>query len=284
MTYREAVEVMAQRLEQYEVPEAELQARYLLWHMTGMTGATWLLERESQISEEQLAVYRELVERRCTREPLQQITGEQEFMGLSFHVTKDVLIPRQDTEHLVMLALEHCAGKRVLDMCTGTGCIAISLAKLGNPVAVSAADISEAALAVARKNVSAHNVQVQFVQSDMFSNVSGRYDIIVSNPPYIPPEQMRELMPEVGEYEPHLALYGGEDGLDFYRILTRESKNYLMVGEDGVIRGMLLVEIGFDQGESVSALFREAGFAEVCVHKDYSGHDRVVTGWFRGSI
>lgn len=284
MTYQEAMAEATARLETQEVPEAALQAKYLLWHITHMNGAAWLMRRGESISREELEQYEALVTRRCTREPLQQITGEQEFMGLPFLVTKDVLIPRQDTEHLVMLALERCKGARVLDMCTGSGCIAVSLAVLGAPAEVTAVDVSPAALRVAEENARRLEAKVHFVLSDMFENMAGQYDMIVSNPPYIPPEQLRELMPEVRNYEPHLALYGGEDGLDFYRILTKEAKRFLRSGEQAVSTGetgrggYLMVEIGYDQGESVSALFREAGFTEVCVHKDYAGLDRVVTG------
>ncbi len=284
MTYQEAMAKATARLEAHEVPEATLQAKYLLWHVTHMDATSWLMRRSETISEEEQEQYEALVARRCTREPLQQITGEQEFMGIPFMVTKDVLIPRQDTEHLVMLALEQCKGARVLDMCTGSGCIAISLAMLGAPAEVTAVDISLAALHVAEENARRLEAKVHFIQSNMFENIQGQYDIIVSNPPYIPPEQLRQLMPEVLEYEPHLALYGGEDGLDFYRILTKEAKRFLCSGEqnasvDEIGRGgHLMVEIGYDQGESVSALFHEAGFTEVCVHKDYAGLDRVVTG------
>ncbi len=277
MTYREAMEQALRRLEASEVPEAELQAKYLLWHITGMNGAAWLMRREESIPDEVAAEYATLVERRCKREPLQQITGEQEFMGLCFHVNKDVLIPRQDTEHLVMLALEKCKGADVLDVCTGSGCIAISLAKLGEPKSVTAVDISEQALSVAKENALRLEADVHFAKSDMFSAVEGEFDVIVSNPPYIPPEQLRELMPEVREYEPRLALYGGEDGLDFYRVLAKEAPKHLRVGE-GSRGAYLMLEIGFDQGESVAGLLRDAGFENVEVHRDYAGLDRVVTG------
>lgn len=279
MTYREAMEQALGRLVASEVPEAELQAKYLLWHITGMNGATWLMRREESIPDEVAAEYVTLVERRCQREPLQQITGEQEFMGLSFYVNKDVLIPRLDTEHLVMRALERCKGADVLDVCTGSGCIAISIAKLTEPRSVTAVDISEQALSVAKENAARLGADVHFARSDMFSEVEGEFDVIVSNPPYIPPEQLRELMPEVREYEPRLALYGGEDGLDFYRILAQEAPKHLRVREDGS-GGYLMLEIGYDQGESVAGLLRDAGFENVEVHRDYAGLDRVVTGHF----
>ena len=220
--------------------------------------------------------YCELAEKRLARVPLQHLTGEQEFMGLPFRVTPDVLIPRQDTEHLVEEALACCEGRRVLDMCTGSGCIAISIARLGKPASVTGADISEAALAVAGDNAARLGADVAWVKSDMFAGIDGEFDVIVSNPPYIPPEQIEGLEPEVKDHEPRLALYGGEDGLDYYRTLVTEGAKHLRPARNGEEGGILIVEIGFDQGVSVPALFREAGFTGVRVRKDYAGLDRVV--------
>ncbi|MBO4626563.1 MAG: peptide chain release factor N(5)-glutamine methyltransferase [Lachnospiraceae bacterium] len=277
-SYRAAARVWTEALQQAGVPEAALQAERLLWHVCDMTPAAWLMRREEEISEAEWDEFSELAKRRLAREPLQYILGEQEFMGLPFTVTPDVLIPRQDTEHAVMEALACCEGKRVLDMCTGSGCIAVSIAKLGKPASVTGVDISEAALAVASANASRNDVAVSFVKSDMFSDVEGEFDVIVSNPPYIPPEQLAGLEPEVTDHEPRLALYGGEDGLLYYRVLVSEGAKHLRPAGDGETGGILIVEIGFDQGVSVPALFREAGFADVRVKKDYAGLDRVVIG------
>ena len=260
------------------VPEASLQAVRLMCHVAGMTPAMWLVRREERISDAEWDEFAALAKRRLSREPLQYILGEQEFMGLPFTVTPDVLIPRQDTEHAVMEALARCDGKKVLDMCTGSGCIAVSIAKLGKPASVDAADISRAALSVASANAMRNGVNVRFLESDMFEKITDVYDVIISNPPYIPPEQLRELEPEVKDYEPRLALYGGEDGLDYYRVLGAEGAKHLQPARNGETGGILIVEIGYDQGISVPALFREAGYAGVTVKKDYAGLDRVVIG------
>ncbi|MBP5354582.1 MAG: peptide chain release factor N(5)-glutamine methyltransferase [Lachnospiraceae bacterium] len=278
LTYREAARRWGESLQAAGVPEAALQAQQLLWYVCGMTPADWLMRREDTMPAEEWERYCELAEKRLARVPLQHLTGEQEFMGLPFRVTPDVLIPRQDTEHLVEEALACCEGRRVLDMCTGSGCIAISIARLGKPASVTGADISEAALAVAGDNAARLGADVAWVKSDMFAGIDGEFDVIVSNPPYIPPEQIEGLEPEVKDYEPRLALYGGEDGLDYYRTLVTDGAKHLRPARNGEEGGILIVEIGFDQGVSVPALFREAGFTGVRVRKDYAGLDRVVVG------
>ena len=277
-TYREAVQRGCEALQEAGVPEAFLQAQQLLWYVCGMTPADWLMRREDSIPAREWEAFSAVIEKRVTRIPLQYLTGEQEFMGLPFRVSPAVLIPRQDTEHLVEEALACCEGKRVLDMCTGSGCIAISIAKLGKPASVTGADISPEALAVAKDNAKRLEAEVTWVQSDMFAGIAGEYDVIVSNPPYIPPEQIVGLEPEVKDYEPRIALYGGEDGLEYYRVLVTEGAKRLRPAGNGEKGGILMVEIGYDQGVSVPALFREAGFADVRVKKDYAGLDRVVVG------
>ena len=189
--------------------------------------ADWLMRREDSIPAGEWEAFSAVIEKRVTRIPLQYLTGEQEFMGLPFRVSPAVLIPRQDTEHLVEEALACCEGKRVLDMCTGSGCIAISIAKLGKPASVTGADISPEALAVAKDNAKRLEAEVTWVQSDMFAGIAEEYDVIVSNPPYIPPEQIAGLEPEVKDYEPRIALYGGEDGLEYYRVLVTEGAKRL---------------------------------------------------------
>ncbi len=243
-----------------------------------MTREKWLLRSGEHITEAESTRYAELLGRRAGREPLQQIIGVSYFMGLPFKVTSDTLCPRQDTELLAETAIPLCKGAKVLDMCTGTGCLAISIAKLAGPASVTAADLSKPALSVAMANAKANGADVTFAASDMFENVGETYDVIVSNPPYIPAEQMDTLMPEVKDYEPRMALYGGEDGLDFYRILTAEGAKHLRPAGPEKKGGYLIVEIGFDQGKSVPELFRAAGFSDVTVKKDYAGHDRVVVG------
>ena len=278
MTYREALKTATVQLRNAQVPDADYDARELLFYVTGMTREQWLLRSGEHITEAESTRYAELLGRRAGREPLQQITGVQYFMGLPFSVTKDTLCPRQDTELLAETAMPLCTGAKVLDMCTGTGCLAISIAKLAGPASVTAADLSKPALSVAMANAKANGAKVTFAASDMFENVGDTYDVIVSNPPYIPAEQMDTLMPEVKDNEPRMALYGGEDGLDFYRILTAEGAKHLRTAGPEKKGGYLIVEIGFDQGKSVPELFRAAGFSDVTVKKDYAGHDRVVMG------
>lgn len=280
MTYREALKEAIVQLTNAGVPDADYDARELLLYVTGMTLSDWLMKASERIGDAEADRYAELVGRRAGREPLQQITGAQGFMGLSFHVTKDTLCPRPDTEILVEKAIPVCKDADVLDMCTGTGCIAISIAVLAGARSVTATDISEAALKVASDNAKRNRAEVKWILSDMFEKVEGTYDVIVSNPPYIDREQMENLMPEVKEYEPRAALFGGEDGLDFYRILTSQAKDYLRRGEgtQNGKGGFLIVEIGYDQGNAVAGMFRAAGFAEVELIRDYAGHDRVVLG------
>ena len=255
-----------------------------------MDRTQYYLHMNEPIRKDELAAYQKLAAERCTRIPLQYILGETEFMGLPFRVTPDVLIPRQDTEILVEEALARISpGMRVLDLCTGSGCIAVSLAKLGAATAeediaadmkedadarlcVTASDISEAALAVARENARINEVQVSFVQSDLFSNIEGTFDMIVSNPPYIPADVIPGLEPEVAEHEPHGALDGGVDGLEFYRRIVAGASGHLRLG------GWILFEIGCDQGEAVMKLLREVGYEEVSCKQDLAHLDRVVTG------
>lgn len=248
----------------------DIDAWYLLEYVTGMGRAEYFLKKNNTVPEETVTEYLELIKIRASHMPLQYITGSQEFMGLEFKVSGDVLVPRQDTETLVEYVLPFVKGKKVLDMCTGSGCIAVSLAKLGNAALCVAADYSEKALAVARQNAKLNNVNIQFIQSDMFKNITGSYDIIVSNPPYIETAVIDTLMPEVKEYEPRAALDGGRDGLSFYRIIGNKAKGYLYPG------GLLAVETGALQGSQVMAIFKESGYKDVCMQKDLSGNDRVV--------
>ena len=228
--------------------------------------------------------FRTFVKRRALKEPLQHITGVQNFMGYDFKVTPDVLIPRFDTEILVEQTLKGIEelntfsdnAVKILDMCTGSGCIAISLVllakKKGIDVKTCGADISDKALLVARENADRLSCEnVHFVQSDLFENISGeRFDIIVSNPPYIETDVIEELAPEVKNHEPRLALDGMADGLHFYRRIINAAGGYLSEG------GRIYFEIGYNQAEAVSTLLCEAGFKDVKVIKDLAGLNRVV--------
>ena len=225
--YKEGCE----RLEEANVPDARLDAWYLLEHVTGISKAAYYADPERGLAEGEVQEYFSYVQKRCRRIPLQHLTGEQEFMGLPFYVNEHVLIPRQDTEVLAEKALElKRPGMRVLDMCTGSGCILISLLRYSNDCAGLGVDISGGALRVAEKNaqniLSGFSGKVRFLESDLFENVEEMFDVIVSNPPYIPAGDMEGLMPEVRDYEPRIALDGGEDGLVFYRKILEGSRSH----------------------------------------------------------
>lgn len=261
------------------IQDARLDAGYLLEYSLGITKTEYLIHPEKMVSVQQDKAYMETIEKRCQRIPLQYITGQQEFMGLPFEVNRDVLIPRQDTEVLAEQVLKHIntmekngLAPEVLDMCTGSGCILISLAKLGKLGKAEGADISWKALKVAERNGKANGVSAVWIQSDLFQHINGMYDIIVSNPPYIESGEIPGLMPEVKLFEPKLALDGDQDGLYFYRQIIRKARDYLKES------GTLFFEIGYNQGEKVSKLMKQAGFTDIQIKKDLSGLDRVIWG------
>ena len=278
MTYRALVREGAALLEKANVPDSDLDAWYLLEFCLKRRGRkadrTWfLLHREESAEDAEIADYRALLKLRAERIPLQQIIGEQEFMGLSFAVNEHVLIPRQDTEILVEEAMGKAgAGMKILDMCTGSGCILLSLLKLVPGLSGVGADISPEALKVAEKNRERLSVKASFLEGNLFEKVTGRFDMIVSNPPYIPSAVIPTLMEEVREHEPIGALDGSGDGLAFYRRIVSDGWEYL---KDG---GWLLFEIGNDQAEAVTKLLEDAGFGEIYVRKDLAGLDRVAGG------
>ncbi|MCC8029346.1 MAG: peptide chain release factor N(5)-glutamine methyltransferase [Lachnospiraceae bacterium] len=328
MTYRDARVRAAGRLREAGIENERPESEFLLEFACGLSLNDYLLHQGDEMPPEQERIFRELIEKRCRRIPLQHLTGEQEFMGLPFYVNEHVLIPRQDTELLVEEAIcliengqntasvygkdlrlyaenssetgiapENCRqdctgaengagtenstgtedsretrGVRVLDLCTGSGCIAVSLKKFCPDVTVTGSDISAEALRVAVKNAARSGADVRFVQSDLFSDLTGQFHLILSNPPYIPTDVIPTLMPEVRDHEPCLALDGSPDGLFFYRKIIEDADRYLFPG------GCLLFEIGYDQGEAVSELMRDAGYTEIEVVQDLQGLDRVVKG------
>ena len=257
-------------LVQAGIADAELDAWYLLEYVSGMSRAAFFLHGEEEAAESQENAYLTLIRSRKEHIPLQHLTGTQEFMGMEFMVSKDVLVPRQDTELLVENLLPFVQDRQVLDLCTGSGCIGISLAKLGNPKSVDAVDLSKDALAVARENARNLQAEICFIESDLFTAVVKQYDVIVSNPPYIASDVIDTLMPEVKEHEPMMALDGGADGLDFYRRIAKEALIHLKS------EGMLWLEIGYDQGETVSEILRQQGYEQVACLKDLCGLDRVI--------
>ncbi len=212
--------------------------------------------------------FEDAIKRRIAGEPYAYIVGTKEFMKLKFIVNKNVLIPREDTEILVLEAIKQCK-RKVLDMCTGSGCIAVSLAKYLNPVSVDAVDISSRALNVAKKNAELNEVNVNFIWSNLFDKVLDKYEMIVSNPPYIRTSDMKMLQDEVKK-EPKRALDGGESGLIFYEQILKDARDYLT--DDGVI----LLEIGYEQAEDVARLMKENNYKKIRKIKDLSGNDRVM--------
>lgn len=260
-------------LREHAIEDAQTDAWLLMEYVTGISRALFLAERTSVMKEDDRQRYEKLLYERGRRIPLQHLTGTQEFMGFSFLVNEHVLIPRQDTEILVEETLRHLrAGMRVLDLCTGSGCIAISLAKLCPGISVDAADISQEALSTAGRNADRLGVDIRLIHSDLFEGISDVYDVIVSNPPYIRTGVIETLSEEVRLHEPHLALDGMADGLYFYRKIIRESAAHLKEN------GMLLFEIGHDQAAEVTELLREKGYQEIQTLQDLAGLDRVVKG------
>ena len=265
----------AARLKDSGVREAELDARLLLEYVCHTDRNTLLAHPEREVSEEERAKFLTLIERREKREPLQYITKEQEFMGLTFETSVNTLIPRQDTECLVEEAMKNLHdGMAILDVCCGTGCILLSLLHYSNDCTGVGVDIDANAVSLAKKNAKNLGIDATFTVSDLFESVEGTFDLITSNPPYIPTKVIETLDPEVKDYEPMAALDGGEDGLTFYRLIAAKAKQYLKRG------GMIFLEIGYDQGEDVCEIMKENGYRHIEVKKDLAGLDRIVSAHF----
>lgn len=273
MTYRDLLQEGERQLQVAGNPEAKVDAWYLLEFVTGMNKQQYFLRMQEAVDERTVSSYHEALEKRMEHVPLQYITGCQEFMGLNFLVNPGVLIPRQDTETLVEQALSVIhPGDAILDMCTGSGCILISLLKMKEGCTGVGVDISRDAIDTAKENAKLNEVGATWICSDLFTEVSGKFDVIVSNPPYIATSVIDSLMPEVVKFEPYGALDGHEDGLFFYQKMVEGAKKYLTE------QGHLLFEIGYDQGEAVADLMKQAGYKDVSVVKDYCENDRVVMG------
>lgn len=274
-TYKDALEHGKQRLLECEIEDAKLDAWLLLEHVSGISRSWYFVHEDEEISQECIEKYQILIEQRRKHIPLQQLTKEAYFYGMKFFVNENVLIPRQDTEVLVEQVLKLSKGKenlKLLDMCTGSGCILLTLLANLKKASGTGVDLSEKALEVAQKNSRELGIEASWVQSNLFDNVSGSYDIIVSNPPYIETSVIEGLMDEVKLYEPRMALDGTEDGLFFYREITAQAEKYLNN------QGILAFEIGYNQGKAVSELMKENGYRDVQVLQDLAGLDRVVTG------
>ena len=270
ITYQELLKSGENELVSSNISDAELDAWYLLEYLTGMSRAKFFLDRDMEVSDEIKDRYLSLIHMRKEHIPLQHITGTQEFMGFDFFVNENVLVPRQDTECLVENVLPFAHGKKILDMCTGSGCIIISLKKLEETAECTGADISKKALEVAQKNAASNEAEVYFKESDMFEKINGKYDIIVSNPPYIKKDVIKKLSKDV-QNEPIIALDGGKDGLVFYKKIVNEAIDYLKLG------GYLCLEIGYDQKKDVMDLIKEnLQYINTYSKKDLYDNDRIV--------
>lgn len=268
-------------LEKAGVPDASTDGRMLMEYCFGMSREKLLLSYETEIPNEDKDIidrYSLLIRERAGRIPLQHIIGTTDFMGLEFEVNENVLVPRFDTEILVEEALKEINDSdNILDMCTGTGCILISLLNYSNNCRGTGVDVSEKALETAGRNAdriltARNDISINFVKSDMFAGLesSEKFDVIVSNPPYIETDEIEKLSPEVKDFDPRIALDGGNDGLMFYRIIAKECSDYLKPG------GKMFLEIGWNQAEAVRELLEKAGLVKIEVVKDYAGLDRVV--------
>lgn len=281
-TYRELYEEGRRILEQAGLPDAALDARFLLEEVCGTNLQTLLVFPEKKATEEEVNQYRAFVQRRKDREPTAMILGEWDFMGLTFRLNKSTLIPEQDTEVLVETALEELkrrgpgeAPLRILDLCTGSGCILLSLLHELRNAGGLGTDLSEEALEAARENAVRLGLQERaaFRQGDLWEPVGDeRFDLIVSNPPYVPTDVIPTLEPEVRCGEPYAALDGGEDGLVFYRRIMKEAAGHLKPS------GIIIVESGFDEAAQISALMQDQKLRGIRTVKDYGGLDRVVLG------
>lgn len=257
------------------VENARLEAEWLLCAALGMDRVGLYVNFDKPLTSAELAACRALVARRARREPLQYILGSQDFYGLDFEVAPGVLIPRHDTETLVQEAAVRCPPQgKVLDIGVGSGCIAIALAKALPGIGITGCDASKAALELAQRNAARHGVSLELVHGSLFEPFAGRtFDLIVSNPPYIPTADLDALQPEVRDHEPRQALDGGADGLDFYRRIIPEALCHLGAG------GWLLLEIGIGQAADVIGLLETAGFfAEIFSARDPGGIERVIGG------
>lgn len=282
ITYSEARRSAAKKLQEAGVPDPETDSGLLLEFASGYDRTHLILKMKEPVPEETLLRYQALLEKRRARIPLQQIVGTCEFMGIGFAVSDKVLTPRQDTETLAELAIafvkkrqkEQQSPVRVLDLCTGSGCLAVSIRHYCPQTEVSASDISADALKVAGENVRRTGEKVELIESDLFEKISGTFDLIVSNPPYIRSSVIPELMEEVRDHEPLNALDGGEDGLLYYRKTAEEAPGFLRPG------GGLFFEIGYDQGREVTGIMKRAGYSDIRLDRDLAGQDRVVSGRF----
>lgn len=258
-------------------PDGTTEAMLLLEYVLHTDRNELLIHPEKEVKNEDADTFMKLAGRRASGEPVQYIIGSAPFYGLEFIVNPSVLIPRFDTEVLVEEVLKAVKeDDKILDLCTGSGCIAVSIKKYKPGAQVYASDISMDAIKIAKGNAEANDTDITFIHSDLLDNVGDGYDIIVSNPPYIKTAVIEGLDDIVKKHEPYIALNGGTDGLDYYRRIVADSRTHLKQG------GRLMMEIGYDQGKELKELLKEAGYSNIEIKKDLSGNDRVAMAVFGG--
>lgn len=275
MLARELLTTASIQLKNNDIKSYSLDAMVIMMHLLNVDKIE-LLTKNIILNDEQIQKYNEMIEQRKAHKPVAYITNNQEFMGLNFYVDENTLIPRCDTEVLVEKAIEIIKNngcKNLLDIGTGTGCIPISIYK-NTGIECVGIDINEESIEIAKRNAINNECNdIKFIVSDLYSNVAGKYDIITSNPPYINKHDMKHLQASVKDYEPHRALAGGVDGLDFYRKIIKNAKNYL--NDNGAI----VLEIGYNQKNAVTEMLEIEGYKDVACYIDLYGHDRVVVGF-----
>lgn len=278
MVIKECIAKAVSVLESAGIDNALLESRLLLGKVIDKSDVFVIVSPDYDVTDKDCDIFFSCVHRRANEEPFAYIVGEKEFMSIPFRVSPAVLIPRPDTEHLAELAIDLCKEygyKQVADFCTGSGALAISVAANCPDTYVTGYDISPAALEIANYNKSANHISnAEFARLDVMTDLVGmdiKFDMVISNPPYISGVEMKKLDKTVSEYEPHLALYGGEDGLDFYRMISSSAKSFLKSG------GVLAFEVGHVQAQAVKALM-EGDFCDIQIKKDYAGIERVVWG------
>lgn len=274
ITVRQLVERAEQRLQAKGIGEPEAHAELIAAFVLNKSRTYIRAFGDNLIYDKEEKLFNKILEEKLSGKPLAHIIGEAEFMGRLFTVGPTVLIPRPETEELVEQSVKHISGSKpdfILDMCSGSGCIAVSLAFLFPSAQVTGADISQGAIEIARKNASNMNLnkRVSFVQSDLFENIKGRFDLIISNPPYIPTEVIKTLSPEV-QSEPHIALDGGSDGMDIIKKIILAAPVYLKEG------GLLALETGYGQSQKVLQFFKEQYWQETFTGKDFAGIERFI--------
>lgn len=273
ITIESALKKGALVLKKQGIKSSDIDARVLMAHALGVSSANLLLQAHDGIKDDELERFMQLIQSRSVFQPVSQIIGRREFWGREFNVTSDVLDPRPETESIIDLVLNNnFTPKRILDLGTGSGILAITLAAEIPTANVFATDISDAALSIAKDNAHKHGVhdRIQFMKSDWFECVSGQFDLIVSNPPYISADEMLELDKDVVNWEPHIALSPGGDGLSPYKSIAKSLDKYLLGN------GSAYFEFGYKQAQKVKEIFQDSGFNNTSIHEDMSGHQRII--------